>query len=53
MPNHRGANEDFDMPPDYDGLHGMVRCEQCGAHAQYKPGMGQTSCSECGSDLAV
>lgn len=52
-PEHRGADEQFDMPPGYEGLHGMVECPNCGAHAQYKPGMDQTSCEECGSDLSV
>lgn len=45
------ADEDFDMSHEYDGLHGMKQCENCGAMAQYKPGINQTRCRNCDSDL--
>ena len=48
---YSASRDDFDMPDGYEGLHGMKRCENCGAMAQYKPNMGQTKCPNCDSDL--
>jgi hypothetical protein len=47
----RAADEDFDMPSGYEGLHGMLECWKCGEMAQYKPNMGQTNCPNCGAEL--
>jgi hypothetical protein len=51
MPEHRGADEDFNIAPEYSGLNGMIECDHCGAMAQYKPGIDQTRCPNCDHDL--